>query len=65
MARFMISTVHYATERYQELGGREDAFAKPTNAYSDFNSAVRCMFQECGFEVLGSEGFNLFGEFDA
>jgi len=56
--------IHYATERYQELGGREDAFAELTNAYSDFNSAVRCMFRECGFEVPGSEGSNLFGEFD-
>jgi len=56
--------IHYATERYQEFGGREDSFAEPSTTYSDFNSAVRCMFRDCGFEVPETEVANLFGEFD-
>ena len=28
--------IHVATERYQEIGMREDAYAEPTGRYSDF-----------------------------
>ncbi len=56
--------IHQATERYQTLGGREDAFAEPSEAFTDFHSAVRCMFRECGFHVPDNHGPTLFGEFD-
>ncbi|MCA1840753.1 MAG: hypothetical protein ABR507_06715 [Actinomycetota bacterium] len=32
--------IHTATERYQGSGLREDAYAEPTNRYSDFQSAL-------------------------
>jgi hypothetical protein len=35
--------IHVATQRYQELGMREDAYAEPTNRFSDFSSALQCM----------------------
>ena len=56
--------IHQATLRYQELGGREDAFAEPSDAFTDFHSAVLCMFRECGFHVPESDGSTLFQEFD-
>ncbi len=56
--------IHQATERYQDLGGREDTFAEPSNAYSDFNTAVRRMFLECNFDVPNTEGPSLFGDYD-
>lgn len=62
--RFYAFHIHQATERYQELGGREDTFAEPSEAYSDFRSAVRCMFRECGFQVPESQAPTLFEEFD-
>ena len=43
--------IHKATERYQHLGGREDAFAEPTDRYADFHSALRCLLEDCNFEL--------------
>ena len=35
--------IHFATERYQELGAREDAYADPTDRYDDFDGAFLCL----------------------
>ena len=43
--------IHMATERYQELGGREDAYAEPSGRYSDFPSAINCLVSDCGLEL--------------
>lgn len=56
--------IHKATERYQESGFNEDAFAEPTARYGDFNSALMCMLQDCGFEAPPDAQPSLFGEFD-
>ena len=49
--RFYSFHVHMATERYQELDMREDGYAEATSRFSDFYSALRCMLEECGFDV--------------
>ena len=41
--------IHMATERYQQFGTREDAYATPTDRFSDFNSALTCMVEDNGF----------------
>lgn len=56
--------IHYATERYQDSGGREDAFAEPTDRYADFRSAVLCLLKDCGFMIPEGSQATLFGEFD-
>lgn len=56
--------IHHATERYQESGTREDAFAESTDRYADLHSALRCMFGDCGFEVPEDAQTLLFREFD-
>ena len=43
--------IHMATERYQELGSREDAYAEATDRYSDFAGAVDCMLADSGFDT--------------
>jgi hypothetical protein len=43
--------IHMATERYQEIGTREDAFAKPTDRYGDFQAALQCLIQDAGVDV--------------
>lgn len=43
--------VHRATERYQRSGLREDAFAEPTDRFSDINSALVCLLRDCAFEM--------------
>ena len=56
--------IHHATERYQESGAREDAFAEPTNRYADFHEALRCMLDDCGFDAPQDAQQSLFGKFD-
>jgi hypothetical protein len=50
--------IHMATERYQNSGLREDAYAVPTNKYGDFQGALDLMFEDCGF-ILPSNGQKL------
>lgn len=49
--------IHRASERYQELGMREDAFAEPTNRYSDLYGAIECMLKDCNF-IIKSENLD-------
>ena len=60
--RFYDFHIHTATERYQQIGATEDAFAEPTHRYADLHGAIRCMLEECGFEPATIEG-PLFGGF--
>jgi len=41
--------VHMATERYQAIGAREDAYAEPTNRYGDYRTALNMMLSDNGF----------------
>lgn len=50
--------IHFATERYQHSGLREDAFAVVTNRYGDFQGALSCLIQDCGL-VFPSNGQEL------
>jgi hypothetical protein len=54
--------IHTATERYQDIGTREDAYAEPTDRFSDFHSALNCMFEDCGFDVPKDSQINCFEE---
>lgn len=47
--RFYAFHVHEATERYQQSGLREDAYAQPSEWFQDFQGAVRRLVAECGF----------------
>jgi hypothetical protein len=54
--------VHTATARYQEAGMAEDAFAEPTDRYSDLGSGLQCMLRECNFELAEAGQGSLFSE---
>jgi hypothetical protein len=43
--------IHMATERYQQLGLREDSYVEPTNRYSDLDGAIQCVLADCNFDV--------------
>lgn len=43
--------IHMATQRYQELGMREDAYAEPSDRFFDLRTAIDCMVKDGGFEV--------------
>ena len=54
--------IHVATERYQEFGAREDAYAEPTDRYDDFDGALRCLIDEANFSEPHGSQRGLFGE---
>jgi len=57
--------IHMATERYQELGMREDAYAEATDRFGDFDSALHCLMEDCGFATPPDPNLRLFGEEEA
>ena len=48
--RFYDFHIHMATQRYQETGAREDAYAQPSGRYSDFTGALECMLADAAFD---------------
>jgi len=54
--------IHYATERYQSSGLREDAYAVPTDQYADFHGALRRLLDDCGFAEPVDPNLLLFPE---
>jgi len=59
-ARFFEFHVHTATERYQDLGMKEDSYAEATSRFSDLDGAVRALVADCGFEVDPGAQLRLF-----
>jgi hypothetical protein len=60
--RFYDFHIHTATERYQELGAREDAYAEPSKQFSDFHSALNFMMNSCALEFPYDPQRKLFEE---
>jgi hypothetical protein len=49
--------IHTATERYQDAGYAEEHFAEVTDRYVDLNGAIRCLIDDCAFELPpGTQG---------
>lgn len=41
--------IHFATERYQKIGYKEETYAEETDRYSDFEGALRCLIKDANF----------------
>ena len=41
--------IHFATERYQLRGLKEDAYAQATNRYDNFDGALQCLIDDTNF----------------
>ncbi len=54
--------IHMATQRYQELGTREDAFAEPTDRFGDYHGALRCLTQDVNIQISPDDQGRLFEE---
>jgi len=52
--------IHIATERYQEVGAKEETYAEPTARYSDFGSALKCLLVDCHIKLSNEETPYLF-----
>ena len=49
--KFYAFHIHTATERYQQSGFREDAYAEKTDRFADSHGAIDCMIKDCGFTI--------------
>lgn len=56
--------IHLATERYQELGVREDSYAQPTDRFTDLGGAVDCLLADGGFDRASLQTSIFDGEAD-
>ena len=54
--------IHQATQRYQEIGAREDTFAEPSDRFADLQQAIKCLFTDCGFQMPYDPQGKLFEE---
>lgn len=54
--------IHMATERYQQIGTREDAYAELTDRYGDFHGALRCLLDDANFDIPPEAQTSLFEE---
>ncbi len=54
--------IHEATQRYQEHGMSEDAYAEPTDRYADVDSAMKCAIEDCQFRLPSGAQLPLFSE---
>ncbi len=52
--------VHEATERYQDLGMREDAYATPTDRYVTLQEALECLIEDANIQVPADPQLQLF-----
>lgn len=52
--------IHMATERYQDIGAREDAYAEPTDRFFAYSKAVECLLGDCNFTLLGTPQLKFF-----
>jgi hypothetical protein len=55
--------IHQATERYQQLGGKEDMYAEASDRFADIQTAIRYMLKDCGFNIPPSPQVELFEEY--
>ena len=54
--------IHFATERYQATGAKEDAYAEPVNGYGDFYGALNRMIADANFDASSDSQGRLFEE---
>lgn len=49
--KFFDFHVHYATQRYQDAGRKEESYAEETNRYSDIKGALTCLINDCNIQI--------------
>jgi hypothetical protein len=55
--------IHEATERYQEIGAKEDGYAIVSNEFSVLEEAIGCLFEDCGFVMPDDAQNRLFKDY--
>ena len=52
--------IHFATERYQERGYDEEAYAEKTDRYNNLKGALHCLIQDANLELPAQLELRLF-----
>ena len=60
--KFFDFHIHTATERYQQIGSREDAYAEVTDRFSDPEAAIQCLFDDVNCDVPPESQMHLFAD---
>ena len=56
--------IHEATERYQDRGQKEDAYAVETDRYTDVEGALACLITDANCVVPENTQLNIFEDLD-
>ncbi len=54
--------IHTATQRYQDLGCKEESFSEETDKYADIRGALKCMIEDCNITIQNEPQTDLFEE---
>lgn len=52
--------IHMATQRYQDMGLKEESFAEATERYSNLRSALQCLLEDCNINMKSKPQTSLF-----
>ena len=52
--------IHIATQRYQDIGRKEESYAEETNRYSNITGALKCLLQDCNVKIKLNPQTSLF-----
>jgi hypothetical protein len=52
--------IHYATSRYQQIGGAEDTYAERSNRFVNLSGAFECMISDCHIQLPKQRQLRLF-----
>ena len=58
--RFYNFHIHYATQRYQDAGCKEEKYAEETDRYSDCRGALKCLLADCNIQIKTDNQTSLF-----
>ena len=52
--------IHFATQRYQDEGRKEESYAEVADRYSDINEALSCLLEDCNIKIKQDPQMNFF-----
>ena len=58
--KFFDFHIHYATQRYQDAGRKEESYAQETDRYSDIKGALNCLIYDCNIQIEKSAQTSIF-----
>ena len=58
--KFYAFHIHFATQRYQDAGRKEESYAEETVRYANIKGALKCLIQDCNVKIKLNPQMNLF-----